>query len=253
MRSLAQSPAQRLKPGRPLLLAGIADGAEGLIIADLARSIAAGATPPAISLAVICRDGSRMAMLARSLAFFAPDIEVLEFPAWDCLPYDRVSPHPAVVAQRMMTLARLARVKGRERPAIVLTTVSALLQRVPPRETLAGQSLSAAPGNLLAMSGVTQWLELNGFNRAVHGARSRRLCGARRHRRSVRAGHGRAGAARFLRRHAGIDPQLRCRNAAHERGAARARSRADGGIPAHHRHHPAVSHRLCRGLRRGGA
>jgi transcription-repair coupling factor (superfamily II helicase) len=165
-RSLAQSPAHRLKPGRPLLLAGIADGAEGLIIADLARSIAAGATPPAISLAVVCRDGSRMAMLARSLAFFAPDIEVLEFPAWDCLPYDRVSPHPAVVAQRMMTLARLARVKGRERPAIVLTTVSALLQRVPPRETLAGQSLSAAPGNLLAMSGVTQWLELNGFNRA---------------------------------------------------------------------------------------
>ncbi|MGB6890450.1 MAG: hypothetical protein WBE25_03095, partial [Xanthobacteraceae bacterium] len=51
-------------------------------------------------------------------------------------------------------------------PAIVLTTVSALLQRVPPRETLAGQSLAAAPGNLLAMSGVTQWLELNGFNRA---------------------------------------------------------------------------------------
>ena len=80
-RSLAQSPAQRLKPGRPLLLAGIADGAEGLIIADLARSIAAGATPPAISLAVVCRDGSRMAMLARSLAFFVPDIEVLEFPA----------------------------------------------------------------------------------------------------------------------------------------------------------------------------
>ncbi|MGA2815667.1 MAG: hypothetical protein ABSE67_05125, partial [Xanthobacteraceae bacterium] len=110
MRSPARSPAQRLAPGRPLLLSGIADGAEGLVLADLARSIAAGARAPAISLAVICRDGSRMAMLARSLGFFAPDIEVLEFPAWDCLPYDRVSPHGGVVAQRMMTLARLARV-----------------------------------------------------------------------------------------------------------------------------------------------
>jgi transcription-repair coupling factor (superfamily II helicase) len=167
VRSPARSPAQRLAPGRPLLLSGITDGAEGLVLADLARSIAAGARAPAISLAVICRDGSRMAMLARSLGFFAPDIEVQEFPAWDCLPYDRVSPHGGVAAQRMMALARLARVKSRERPAIVLTTVNAILQRVPPRETLARQSLAAAPGNLLPMSGVTQWLELNGYTRAA--------------------------------------------------------------------------------------
>jgi transcription-repair coupling factor (superfamily II helicase) len=165
VRTPARSPAQRLAPGRPLLLSGVADGAEGLVLADLARAVAAGPSPPPISLAVICRDGPRMAMLARSLAFFAPDIEVLEFPAWDCLPYDRVSPHGGVVAQRMMALARLARVKGRERPAILLATVNAVLQRVPPRETLARQSLSAAPGNLLAMSGITEWLELNGFSR----------------------------------------------------------------------------------------
>ena len=167
---LVKSPAERLKPGRPVTFAGIADGAEGLVVADLARAVAAGAKagtkPPAISVAVVCRDGARMAMLTRGLGFFAPDIEVLEFPAWDCLPYDRVSPHGGVVAQRMMTLARLARVKGRERPAILLATVNAILQRVTPRETLARQSLSVAPGNLLAMSGVTQWLELNGFTRA---------------------------------------------------------------------------------------
>jgi transcription-repair coupling factor (superfamily II helicase) len=165
---LTKSPAQKLAPGKPLTLTGIADGAEGLVIADLARSIAAGAKkPPAISIAVICRDGSRMATLSRALGFFAPDIEVLEFPAWDCLPYDRVSPHAAVVAQRMMTLARLARVTGREHPAVLLTTVNAVLQRVPARELIAKQSLSAAPGNALPMAGITQWLDLNGFNRAA--------------------------------------------------------------------------------------
>ena len=168
---LTKSPAQRLAPGQPLTLAGIADGAEGLVIADLARSIAAGAKPPAISMAVICRDGPRMATLTRALGFFAPEIEVLEFPAWDCLPYDRVSPHAAVVAQRMMTLARLARVQGRvqgrEHPAVLLTTVNAVLQRVPARELLAKQSLSPAAGNILPMAGITQWLDLNGFNRAA--------------------------------------------------------------------------------------
>ena len=167
LRSSASSPARRLHPGRPLLLAGIADGAEGLVLADLARTIAAGAAAPAISLAVICRDGTRMAMLSRALGFFAPDIETIEFPAWDCLPYDRVSPHADVVAQRMAALARLARAKDDDRPAIVLTTVNAALQRVLPRESVATQSLSAAAGTLLPMARVTQWLELNGFTRAA--------------------------------------------------------------------------------------
>jgi transcription-repair coupling factor (superfamily II helicase) len=162
-----KSPAQRLKAAKPLTLAGITDGAEGLVVADLARAVAAGANPPAISVAVFCRDGSRMAMLSRALAFFAPDIEVLEFPAWDCLPYDRVSPHAAIVAQRMMTLARLSRVKGREHPAVLLTTVNAALQRVPARSLVARQALSAAPGNILPMAGITQWLDLNGFNRSA--------------------------------------------------------------------------------------
>ncbi|HEX3936937.1 MAG TPA: transcription-repair coupling factor [Xanthobacteraceae bacterium] len=163
---LVHSPAQRLSAGRPLTLGGVADGAEGLVLADLARAIAAREKPPAISLAVVCRDGPRMATLHRALAFFAPDIEILEFPAWDCLPYDRVSPHAAVVAARMMTLARLAAVTGREHPAILLTTVNAILQRVPARAVMAQQSLSAAPGNILPMAGIIGWLDLNGFNRA---------------------------------------------------------------------------------------
>ena len=164
---MIKSLAERLKPGKVLNLAGVADGAEALVVADLARAVAAGAKPPAISVAVVCRDGSRMAALSRALSFFAPDIEVLEFPAWDCLPYDRVSPHPAMVAQRMMTLARLARVTGRAHPAVLLTTINAVLQRVPERGLIAKQSLSAAPGNVLPMAGITQWLELNGFNRAA--------------------------------------------------------------------------------------
>src|SRR5215472_470394 len=169
---LATSPAERLKAGMPLTLAGVPDGAEGLVVTDLARAMAAGKNPPAISLAVVCRDGPRMAALARAIGFFAPDIEVLEFPAWDCLPYDRVSPHPAVVAQRVMTLARLARVGinpnlGREHPAVLLTTVNAILQRVPERAMLAKQSLSVAPGNVSPMANIIQWLELNGFNRAA--------------------------------------------------------------------------------------
>src|SRR5437899_10331503 len=127
--SAARNPAQLLVPGRPLTLAGVADGAEALVVADLARAVAGRGDGSATSLLVVCRDGPRMAALARALGFFAPDLAVLEFPAWDCLPYDRVSPHAGFVAQRMTALSRLARLKGRGRPAVLLTTVPAAPQR----------------------------------------------------------------------------------------------------------------------------
>ena len=155
-----------MQAGKPLTLAQVADGAEGLVLADLARAIAARAGAPAISLAVICRDGPRMAQLARALAFFGPDVLTMEFPAWDCLPYDRVSPNAGVVAQRMTALSRLARVKGRDRPSVLLTTVNAALQRVPARDFVGTHALSVAPGNVTGMAGIVEWLELNGFLRA---------------------------------------------------------------------------------------
>src|SRR2546421_6291472 len=165
-KSPAKSPAELLVPGRALTLSGVADGAEGLIVADLARAVAARADAPATTLLVICRDGPRMAQLARALSFFAPEIAINEFPAWDCLPYDRVSPHAGIVAQRMTALSRLSRLKGRDRPSILLTTVNAVVQRVPAKVLLAAQALSAAPGNMLRMDDIVRWLELNGYMRA---------------------------------------------------------------------------------------
>src|SRR5436190_9260274 len=103
----AHNPADLLARGKPLVLAEVADGAQALVVGDLARALTAHPATGAARLAVVCRDGPRMAALARGLSFFAPDVSVLEFPAWDCLPYDRVSPHPSVIAQRMTALSQL--------------------------------------------------------------------------------------------------------------------------------------------------
>ena len=165
MKSPAKSPAQALRPGHVLTLANVADGAEALVVSDMARAVAAKPNPPAISLAVVCRDGPRMAQLARALEFFAPDLPVMQFPAWDCQPYDRVSPHGGILAQRLTTLAKLSRLQGSEKPLIVLTTVNAIVQRVPARDVVAAQALSVAPGHRLAMDNIAAWLEHNGYNR----------------------------------------------------------------------------------------
>ena len=69
---------------------------------DVARRAAEHPGP----LVHVARDDARMARLAEALAFFLPDAEILRFPAWDCLPYDRVSPNPELVSERIATLAR---------------------------------------------------------------------------------------------------------------------------------------------------
>ena len=166
MKSPTKSPAALLTPGRALTFANVAEGAEGLVVSDLARAVAAQPKKPAVSLAVVCRDGPRMQQLARALEFFAPDLPVMQFPAWDCQPYDRVSPHGGILAQRLTTLARLSRLQGSDKPLIVLTTVNAIVQRVPAREIVAAQALSVAPGHVVPMDSIVAWLEHNGYNRS---------------------------------------------------------------------------------------
>ncbi|MGY3589501.1 transcription-repair coupling factor (superfamily II helicase) [Bradyrhizobium sp. USDA 4341] len=166
MKQPMKSPAAMLAPGRVLTIANVAEGAEGLVISDLARAIAAQPKRPAVSLAVVCRDGARMQQLARALEFFAPDIAVMQVPAWDCQPYDRVSPHSGILAQRLTALAKLSRLVGSDKPLIVLTTVNAAVQRVPARDQVATQALSVAPGNVVPMDSVVAWLEHNGYTRS---------------------------------------------------------------------------------------
>ena len=112
----------------------------------------------------IARDEARMTRLADLLAFFAPQIEVLRFPAWDCLPYDRVSPNPAIVSERIATLSRLLDPPAGQR--IVLTTVNAALQRVPPQLVFLGESFDVRTGGTLAPEGLTAYLESHGYGRA---------------------------------------------------------------------------------------
>ena len=55
----------------------------------------------------VALDDVRAAVIADALAFFAPHCEVISFPAWDCLPYDRISPHPDIIGERIAALSRL--------------------------------------------------------------------------------------------------------------------------------------------------
>jgi transcription-repair coupling factor (superfamily II helicase) len=112
----------------------------------------------------VARDDARMAGMAEQLAFFSPNVEILKFPAWDCLPYDRVSPNPAIVSERIAALAQLLEpAQGRR---IVLTTMNALVQRVPPRHVFHGASLSLSTNGTVKSDELARYLDGRGYVRA---------------------------------------------------------------------------------------
>ncbi len=141
-------------PGR-MLVGGVPDGADALLIA---RYLAGDASR---SLLHVARDDARMARMAAVVRYHAPDVRVLEFPAWDCLPYDRVGPNAQIVARRLEGLTALANgfVGG-----LVVTTVNALAQRVPPPSALADASFTAEVGDTLDREALTAFLERNGYH-----------------------------------------------------------------------------------------
>lgn len=137
---------------------GAPEGADALAVADAAR------TSNGIVVHV-ARDGARAAAMIRALEFFAPDIAVVEFPAWDCLPYDRVSPSGSVLSRRMAALSMIASHKG-EGAFIVVTSVNAASQRTPPIDVVKSAALSLAPGATLDMDELASYLSANGYARS---------------------------------------------------------------------------------------
>jgi len=147
------------QPGR-VLIGGAPEGQDARVLAEICRR--AGAA----TLVHVAIDDARAARLQQALAFFAPGTEVVQFPAWDCLPYDRVSPNPEVVGRRIDTLTRLAGSGRSAQRRIVITTVNAVLQRVPPRAAFADATFTARPGDRIDVDQLQQFLSRNGYTRA---------------------------------------------------------------------------------------
>nr|WP_198912345.1 transcription-repair coupling factor [Parvularcula mediterranea] len=146
------------RPAGHITCYGAPEGADALLISEAAKASGEVTT-------VITRDAGRSAAMVSALQFFAPGIPVIRFPAWDCLPYDRMSPGPDVVAERLSALATLA-AREEGTPLVVVTTVAAATQRTLSRETIRTASFTAKPGATLEMDELIAYLVANGYGRA---------------------------------------------------------------------------------------
>ncbi|OYU39146.1 MAG: transcription-repair coupling factor [Pseudorhodobacter sp. PARRP1] len=137
-----------------IILGGAPEGYDAKL---LARELARGG--PVIHVA---RDDKRMEAMRAALAVFAPETVVLDLPAWDCLPYDRISPNPEILARRMSTLATLA--SGFSAPFVLLTTLNAAMQRLPARSVMQTASFVARVGDRVDEARLKGFLARMGFS-----------------------------------------------------------------------------------------
>ncbi|MEM6462351.1 MAG: transcription-repair coupling factor [Pseudomonadota bacterium] len=150
--------AERIyNPQSSLTLGNVPSGAEPWILARAAKR-----GRPAV---FVMSDGQRMADIEQNLGFVAPDLPVLSIPGWDCLPYDRVSPSADVAAMRLSALGRLVSLQDASIPLVVLISINALMQKVPPRSELNQMGFVARPGNQVKMDDLVRRMETNGFSR----------------------------------------------------------------------------------------
>ncbi len=139
----------------PLTLAGVPTGFQPSLLADLAR--AAG------RIIFVAPDDAAMRAIASTAPFFAPDIEIVMLPAWDCLPYDRASPTLRVMADRIAALHRLQ--GKRTQPQLVLTTANAATQRVLTPFRIRQLVATLKPGERIGRDRLAGLLQANGYVR----------------------------------------------------------------------------------------
>ncbi len=148
--------ARILKADRPLTLARVARGAQPLVLSDLARAAKGRAV-------FIVPDDTAMHAVSEAARFFASELEVIEFPAWDSLPYDRASPALSISARRLAALHRLQ--AGKPGAQLLVTTANAALQRVLTPFRIRESVREFAPGMEIGRESLSALLQRQGYSR----------------------------------------------------------------------------------------
>ena len=116
-------------------------------------------------LLYVVSDGVELQRCADILEYLAPKLEILRFPAWDTVPYDRVSPNVNVISQRIDTLAALALKPTSSKPRVIITSVGALMQKLPPAKIFLNSSREVKVGGKLNFNDFLHYAAVNGYNR----------------------------------------------------------------------------------------
>ena len=133
----------------------IPEGSEALIFKELLSSTDR-------DIIIISRDLKRYQQLKDSIEFFL-EKNILFFPQWDCIPYDRISPNKSITSKRLETLSSLA--EGGRPNKIILATIQSSFQRTLAVDEIKDKSLNLKPGQVLNVDDLLLFFVNNGYSK----------------------------------------------------------------------------------------
>ncbi len=131
-------------------------------------------------LILITSTTSRAESIYREMLFFSdrvtPPLTLLPFPAWETLPFERLSPYGPIMGERIRALFRLTQTLGSGPVAagdesghaqtVIITTPAALMRRTVPHQVLAKHGFSVAKGDQLNLPALRHFFASAGYRLA---------------------------------------------------------------------------------------
>lgn len=140
--------------------------ANGFIAAQIAKNFQNNSANKSLNrdLLFIAKSDMEMEIIANQIKFFSPQLQILNFLAWDCMPFDRASPRMQIMASRIRTLHRLTSRKENEN-FLVITSVNAILQKILPPSQIKNMGISLQTGSKASITEVAEFLIKQGYER----------------------------------------------------------------------------------------
>ena len=136
-------------------LGEIPEGSEPLLINEISENLDN-------NILIIARDLKRYQQLKDGLEFFL-NKDVLLYPQWDCVPYDRISPNKLITSKRLETLSRLSNEKNKNK--IILTTIQASCQRTLSLDEVKNKFIALKPGEVIDINNLVNFFVSNGYEK----------------------------------------------------------------------------------------
>ena len=141
-----------------ITISSVADGYDAFLLKDFCQGTKQ-------DVLYIVSDGITLERTAEFLHFIAPELKILKFPAWDTVPYDRVSPNVNIIAERIAVLAELTENPSPKHPRVIISSIGAVLQKLPPRKIFLNAMREIKTGGKLNFNDFIHYAVINGYNR----------------------------------------------------------------------------------------
>lgn len=142
----------------------LCDDAQGFVLSNIVENFTNR------DIIIVTENAEQIELFTNQIKFFAPEIlekfELLQFPAWDCLPYDRASPKPLISNIRIKCLYRIANRIG-DKKFLIVTSANAVLQKTLPPAELKNYGLQIRSKSKISTTQICDFLVTSGYNRSA--------------------------------------------------------------------------------------